>query len=70
MYEWLWVPAGEALVFWNPVDAHTDQGNLTAPGVAILDNQYRPKTAFWALAEELERFERGEHGPEGAGAGR
>ena len=48
-------PACEALVFWNPVDSHTDKGNLTAPGMSVLDNEYRPKPAFWAIAKELQR---------------
>ena len=66
--ECLHAPACEALVFWNPVDAHTDEGNLTAPGMSVLDNEYRPKPAFWAIAAELLRPS-GERS-EVAGAGR
>ena len=57
--ECLHAAACEALVLWNPVDSHTDQGNLTAPGMSVLDNQYRPKPAFWALATELEQLKGG-----------
>jgi endo-1,4-beta-xylanase len=43
-----------ALVMWSATDAHTDRGNLSAaPGMALIDNEYRAKPALFAMADAL-----------------